>query len=173
MKLTLAQLKKAMPKAGSRAGIYLEHLNTYMPQFEINTPLRVASFLSQIAHESMQLFYTEEIASGIRYEGRKDLGNVFPGDGVRYKGRGLIQVTGRANYTACMMDLDIDCVEFPEILEQPKYAVLTACWFWKTHGCNQLADTGDQVRVTKRVNGGRNGLAERIAFFNTIHKELA
>lgn len=173
MKLTLAQLKRIMPKAGSRAGVFLDHLNTYMPAYDINTPARAASFLSQIGHESLQLFYTEEIASGIRYEGRKDLGNVFPGDGVRYKGRGLIQITGRANYTACMMDLEIDCLEHPELLELPKFAVMTACWFWKVHGLNQLADLGDQTKVTKRVNGGHNGLEERLALFAVAQKELA
>lgn len=173
MDLTLPQLKKIMPQAGSRAGVFLPYLNKHMPAFDIATPARMASFLSQVAHESMQLFYTEEIASGIRYEGRKDLGNAFPGDGVRYKGRGLIQITGRANYTACMMDLEIDCLEHPEMLERPEYAVLSACWFWKVHGLNELADLGDQRRVTKRVNGGYNGLDERLALFENARKALA
>lgn len=173
MKLTLAQLKKVMPNAGSRAGVFIDHLNAAMAEFEINTPARVASFLAQIAHESGQMYFTEEIASGIRYEGRKDLGNVYPGDGVRYKGRGLIQITGRANYTACMMDLDIDCVEHPELLELPKHAARTAAWFWKVHGLNRLADLGDQKKVTKRVNGGYNGLEERLAYFERARKELA
>lgn len=171
--ITSAQLRKIMPQAGRRADLFLPYLNAAMDEFEINTTKRRGSFLAQVAHETMQLTFTREIASGVRYEGRKDLGNTQPGDGVRFRGRGLIQVTGRANYTACMMALDIDCVDHPELLELPEHAARSAGWFWKTHGLNELADTGDQVKVTRRVNGGVNGLADRLAFFETAERVLA
>ncbi len=154
-----------MPKARQRAGIFLPGLNAAMAEFEINTPRRQASFLAQLAHESGQLLYVREIATGAAYENRKDLGNTQPGDGVRYRGRGLIQLTGRLNYTKCMLALDIDCVERPELLEQPINACRSAAWFWKSHGLNELADAGDQIKVTKRVNGGVNGLADRLEFY--------
>lgn len=163
--ISLATLAMIMPAAGPRCLKFHVHLNEAMDEFGIHTMERKRSFLAQIAHESGQLHYLQEIASGIRYEGRKDLGNTQPGDGVKFKGRGLIQITGRANYTACMLALDIDCVEHPELLEQPRHAARSAGWFWKTHGLNELADLGDQVKVTKRINGGTNGLAERLAFF--------
>lgn len=171
--MTLDQLIRIMPQARHRAGLFLAPLNAAMEEFEIDTPARRQSFLSQIGHESGQLLYVRELASGAAYEGRKDLGNTQPGDGKKYRGRGLIQITGRANYTACMMALDIDCVEHPELLEQPVNACRSAGWFWKTHGLNALADAGDQVRVTKRINGGTNGLADRLALFAAAQRVLA
>jgi len=168
--LTLAQLTKIMPLAGRRAVVYQPLLAAAMTEFEIIGKARETAFLAQIAHESLQLVYTREIASGIRYEGRIDLGNTQPGDGMRFRGRGLIQITGRANYIACMMALGIDCVEHPELLEEPEHAARSAAWFWRSHGLNQLADKGDQRAVTRRVNGGYNGLAERLAFFDSAQK---
>lgn len=173
MTITLEQLQAIMPNARRRAGIFLAGLNATMDEFDINTPARQASFLSQIGHESGQLLYVRELASGGAYEGRKDLGNTQPGDGKRYRGRGLVQITGRANYTACMMALDIDCVEHPELLEQPMNACRSAGWFWRTHGLNALADAGDQVKVTRRINGGTNGLADRLALFAVAQRVLA
>lgn len=167
---TLQQLLKIMPLAGRRAVVYQPLLSAGMTEFEIIGKPRETSFLAQIAHESLQLVYSAEIASGVRYEGRIDLGNTQSGDGVRFKGRGLIQITGRANYIACMMALGIDCVEHPELLEEPEHAARSACWFWQSHGLNQLADKGDQRAVTRRVNGGYNGLAERLAFFDSAQK---
>ena len=170
--ISLATLAMIMPAAGTRCVRFLDPINEAMREFDINTPARQRSFLAQIAHESGQLRYTQEIASGIRYEGRKDLGNTQPDDGVRFKGRGLIQVTGRANYTACMLALDIDCVEHPELLESPREAARSAGWFWKTNGLNALADAGDQVKVTKRINGGTNGLPDRLAFFDAASRVI-
>jgi putative chitinase len=170
--ILLATLAMIMPAAGTRCVRFFEPINEAMREFDINTMARKRSFLAQIAHESGQLRYTQEIASGIRYEGRKDLGNTQPGDGVRFKGRGLIQITGRTNYTACMLALDIDCVEHPEMLEQPRDAARSAGWFWKSHGLNELADLGDQVKVTKRINGGTNGLPERLAFFDAASRVI-
>ncbi len=173
MMMTLEQLQTIMPNARRRAGFFLPWLNDAMIEFDINTPARRASFIAQVGHESGQLLYVRELASGAAYEGRQDLGNTQPGDGKRYRGRGLIQVTGRLNYTACMMALGIDCVEHPEILELPENACRSAGWFWKSHGLNALADTGDQVRVTKRINGGTNGLADRLALFAVAKRVLS
>lgn len=166
-------LAQIMPYARGKAALYAPLLDAAMREFDINTPARQASFLSQVGHESGQLRYVRELASGAAYEGRKDLGNTQPGDGERYRGRGLIQITGRANYTAAMMALDVDVVEHPELLETPVLACRSAAWFWKSHGLNELADAGDQVKVTKRINGGTNGLADRLALFDVAKRVLA
>ena len=173
MQLTLTQLLKIMPLARARAAAFLDPLNSAMAEFGINTPARQASFLAQLAHESGQLVYVRELASGAAYEGRKDLGNVQAGDGARFRGRGLIQVTGRSNYAACGKALGLDLLAKPELLEQTVNACRSAGWFWQSRGLNALADTGDQVAVTRRVNGGTNGLAERLAFFKTAQRVLA
>lgn len=170
--VTKEQLLAIMPNARKKVDAFLGHINAAMVEFDINTPLRQAMFLAQIAHESGQLVYVKELASGKAYEGRRDLGNVAPGDGVRYKGRGLIQITGRANYTALMMALDIDCVENPEVLEEPVNACRSAGWFWSTKNLNALADKGDFLAVTKRINGGTNGLKDRQELFERAKKVL-
>lgn len=171
--MNLDQLLAIMPAARRRASAFLDPLNAAMAEFGINTPARQASFLSQVGHESGQLLYVRELASGAAYEGRSDLGNTQPCDGVRFKGRGLIQITGRANYAACGAALGLDLLVRPELLEQPVNACRSAAWFWKTHGLNELADAGDQVRVTRRVNGGTNGLADRLALFAVADRVLA
>jgi putative chitinase len=171
--MNLDQINQIMPFARSRAAKFLDGINAAMDEFGIDTPARQASFIAQVGHESGQLQYVRELASGSAYEGRKDLGNTWPGDGVRYKGRGLIQITGRANYAACGAALGLDLVDHPELLEDPTNACRSAAWFWSTHGLNELADAGDQVRVTKRVNGGTNGLADRLALFEVAERVLA
>lgn len=171
--LTADTLVKIMPYAKAKAAQYAPLLDAAMREFDINTPARQASFLSQVGHESGQLRYVRELASGAAYEGREALGNTQPGDGVRFRGRGLIQITGRANYTAAMMALDVDCIERPEVLEEPTNACRSAAWFWKSHGLNELADAGDQVKVTKRINGGINGLADRLALFEVAKRVLS
>ena len=173
MNLTLQQLITIMPNARTKAGIFLPALNAAMLEFGITTPARQASFLAQLAHESGQLVYVRELASGAAYEGRKDLGNTQPGDGMRFRGRGLIQVTGRTNYAACGKALGLDLLAKPEMLEQTVNACRSAGWFWQSRGLNALADAGDQVAVTRRVNGGANGLAERLALFKVAQRVLA
>lgn len=163
--MTEQELKQIMPSAGHRAGVFFESLSAAMEEFEINTPARQAAFLAQIAHESGSLRYVRELASGGAYEGRADLGNTHAGDGPFFKGRGLIQITGRNNYTKCGEALDLPLLQQPELLEQPDSACRSAAWFWQTHGLNELADAGDFIRITKRINGGTNGLAERQAFW--------
>lgn len=135
--------------------------------FEITTPLRIAHFVAQIAHESDGFHTTEEYASGEAYEGRSDLGNTRSGDGKRFKGHGLIQVTGRSNhrnFTLWIRSIVVDAPDFeaePQRLEEFPWAVWGAVWFWSTKRLNVLADRDDLVGVTKVINGGKNGLAQR------------
>lgn len=138
-----------------------------MQSHQINTAQRQAHFIGQVAHESGRFQYCREIwgptEAQRRYEGRLDLGNTHPGDGFNFRGRGLIQITGRVNYAACGDALGLDLVWHPELLEVPEHAADASAWWWNQHGLNRLADTGDVERVTRRVNGGINGLAERKA----------
>ena len=136
-------------------------LNFYAAEFDINTPLRWCHYLAQIAHESAELRYSEEIASGKAYEGRKDLGNIYRGDGVRFKGRGLIQLTGRTNYEAYKKYCGFDVVKQPELLAKPVGAIRSSMWFWKSKGLNELADRDEFTAITKRINGGINGIEDR------------
>lgn len=172
MHITLEQLLAIMPAAKARGAFFLPHLNRTMSEFGIDSPARVAAFLAQVGHESGQLLYVKELASGKAYEGRKDLGNTSLGDGVKYKGRGLIQITGRANYTALASALGIDCVARPELLESAENASRSAGWFWKKNNLNRFADSGDFVGLTRRINGGTNGLADRIELHNRAKAAL-
>lgn len=141
-----------------------EDLGQAMLKFKITTRARAAAFIAQTAHESGGYRYREEIASGAAYEKRRDLGNTRAGDGVRFKGRTFIQITGRSNYTAVSKALGHDFVKAPGDLAQQRYAALGAAWWWASHGCNELADRGDFVALTRRINGGTNGLADRQAY---------
>lgn len=170
--MTPEQLRVIMPQAKKRVDTFFGPLVKTMAEFEIDTKPRKASFLAQLAHESGQLLYVQELASGKAYEGRADLGNTSPGDGVRYKGRGLIQLTGKANYLRCLMALGIDCIEHPELLETPENAARVSGWFWSSNKLNLLADKGDQRAICRRVNGGYNGLQERLDFFAVAWKTL-
>jgi putative chitinase len=151
---------------------FLPHLNKWVRFYDINTKDRIRMFLAQIGHESGQLRYTEEIASGKAYEFRKDLGNTKAGDGVKYKGRGLIQITGKSNYLAISKAFNISFITSPELLSETDFAVRSACWWWKEHGLNELADTKDVKRCTKRINGGYNGLSDRIKLYNKATKSI-
>lgn len=168
--VTADQLLKIMPFAKDRISLFVKPLNDAMAEFEINNEKRIEVFLAQIGWESGQLRYVKELASGEAYEGRTDLGNVHPGDGVKYKGRGLIELTGLANYIAAMMALGIDCVEHPELIEEPENACRVSAWFWKAHGLNELADIGNFEKITRRINGGLNGETQRIALWEIAQK---
>lgn len=168
--LTLEQLQTIMPHLDLvRATAYLSDLNAAMTEGQINTKLRMAAFLAQVAHESCEFKYMEEIADGHAYEGRKDLGNIHPGDGKKYKGRGPIQLTGLNNYKLCGDDLGIDLVNHPEQAAVPHIGFRIAVWFWTKHNLNKKADEGDFVGITKSINGGENGLQSRLAYY---HKAL-
>lgn len=132
--------------------------------YYINTPLRIAHFMAQIEHESGGFKWLTELGGKsyfTKYEGRKDLGNTNDGDGYKFRGRGYIQVTGRANYTVLAKDTGLDCVNNPDIISQEANAMISALWFWNKRKLNDLADKDDLKAITKKINGGYNGLKER------------
>lgn len=166
--MTKEQLSKIYTKAKPNAiELFLPHLVATMEKFEIDTPLRQAHFLAQIGHESGELRYVHEIwgptEAQKRYEGRKDLGNTIPGDGKRFMGRGLIQITGRNNYKEISKKIfnDARLLENPDLLAAPEYAVMSAGLFWSSRNLNRWADQDNLKEVTLRINGGSNGLADR------------
>lgn len=139
-----------------------------MPRRQINTVLRQAHFLAQLGHESAALAYAEELASGDAYEGNKNLGNTHTGDGRRFKGRGLIQLTGRGNYKTYGNAISKNLVagdNAPKVVaSDPNLAVDASLWFWEIHNLNVLADQDDVTAITRRVNGGLNGFSDRKAY---------
>lgn len=137
-----------------RANIYAPIITKHSDAFGINTPMRMCHFLAQVLWESGCFAYTKELASGKAYEGRKDLGNIYVGDGVKFKGRGLIQITGRNNYTLLGKYFGMDFTNHPEILEQPEWAFKSAGWFWMKNNLNTLADQDALTKITKIINGG-------------------
>jgi predicted chitinase len=148
-----------------RAAAVLPFLDAAMVEAEIATPARMAAFLAQLGHESNSLKWMEEIwgpsSAQLRYEGRKDLGNVQPGDGERYRGRGPIQLTGRLNYRVCGLALGLDLEGRPELAATPAVGFRVAAWYWKTRKLNALADAGRFDAITKAINGGTNGAEDR------------
>lgn len=173
--ITLPQLQAACGCSAMRAANWLDGINGAALLWGIDTPKRQASWLAQISHESGRLVYVKELwgptPAQRRYEGRLDLGNTQPGDGFRYRGRGLIQITGRDNYAgvtrglrAVMPDAP-DFVARPEMLEVPKWAAHSAGWYWSSRNLNALADAGDFERITRKINGGLNGYDDRLALW--------
>jgi putative chitinase len=160
-----------------RATEFAPLLDAAMAEYGIDTEARRAAFLAQVGHESGGLHWLVELwgpsDSQRRYEMRYDLGNIAPGDGFKFRGRGLIQVTGRANYVAASKALGVDLVAEPEKLSEPELACRSAGWFWQSHGLNELADAGEFERITKRINGGLNGYAERLGLYEAAKEALA
>jgi putative chitinase len=150
----------------------VKYFNKYADKYNVDTWLRVCHFLAQAAHESAHFTTLEEFASGAAYEGRKDLGNTQPGDGKRYKGRGIFQLTGRANYRQMGAKLGLDLEGNPELAEQPEVSVLTALEYWNSRNISVPADNDDVVAVTKKINGGTNGLDDRKKYLQKIKNIL-
>jgi putative chitinase len=168
--ITVEQLKKIYKEADPKnIAKFIDPLNTTLLEFEINTPQRIRMFLAQIGHESGQLRYVRELATGEAYAGRADLGNTSPGDGVRYKGRGLIQITGKHNYLLCGLGLSLPLLETPELLEEPVHAARSAGWFFYNNKLLALCDEGKFELLTRRINGGLNGYADRMKLYNRAH----
>ena len=158
----------------AQLALFVQPLNQAMREFEIDENVaRETHFLAQVAHESGGFQYVREIASGAAYEGRSDLGNTEQGDGEKFRGRGLVQITGRANYARCGAALGLDLLDSPELLEIPANAARSAGWFWRTHGCNALADLGDARAITKRINGGLRGLENRLMYLALAQERFA
>lgn len=172
MLITLPQLLGVMPGARLSAGVFLAPLNAAFARYAINTAKRVAAFLAQVGHESGELRYVRELGSD-QYLSKYDTGTLAArlgntpeadGDGQQYRGRGLIQITGRRNYLACSQALfgDDRLLRQPELLEQPQWACESAAWFWQSNGLNELADKDQFTTITRRINGGLNGLEDRL-----------
>ena len=175
--MTAALLRAATGCTEANAERFAEHLGAACARYSIVGQLRAAAFLAQIGHESGSLRYVREIASGEAYEGRRGLGNTQPGDGPRYRGRGLIQVTGRSNYRQMgelLRSSDApDFEDFPEALEEPRWAAYSAAAWWHSRGLNELADSGQFDAITQRINGGQNGAEDRRARWARAKAALA
>ena len=166
-----------VPGGGDRQRQIIEQvgpaLQSTLEAYKINTPLRVAHFLAQICQESDQFKTTVEYADGSAYNGREDLGNTEPGDGPRFKGRGLLQLTGRTNYREYGKALGIDLEGDPSRAAEPVLSLQIACEYWKRRDINAMADRDDVVAVTMAVNGGTYGLPQRIAYLGRAKTVLA
>lgn len=160
------QIAAIMPRCPSeKLDIYARYVSAAMLEAQINTVTRASAFLAQLAHESGEFRWMEELADGSAYEGRADLGNTEAGDGRRYKGRGPIQLTGRGNYRAASGPLGIDLIAYPERAAEPDVGFRIAAWYWTTRKCNALADALDFIGITRAINGGLNGLEQRLHYY--------
>lgn len=154
---------------GAISPVFATTLDTY----RINTTLRIAHFMGQVTHECAGFRTTEEFASGAAYEGRSDLGNTEPGDGKRYKGRGLLQLTGRANYRRMSTALGLPLEDEPMLAAEPVTSLRIACEYWKDRRINTAADDDDLIKVTRLVNGGLNGLEDRRVYLKKAKEALS
>lgn len=181
--ITYGQLRAIMPHAGQGLQQFVVPLDLAMQEFEINTKVRQAAFLAQVAHESGSFRYMEEIASGADYETRNDLGNTKPEaieiavahgstPGRWFKGHGPIQITGYDNHLQCGIALGLDLLNDPRLITQPTNGCRSAGWFWKSRGCNDLADAGKFEALTRRINGGLNGYEDRVAYLERATETL-
>ena len=181
MSITQKQLLQILPNASQLAGVFVSVLNTAMVRYQIVGPLRIAAFIAQFGHESGQFRFVRELGSD-QYLSKYDTGSLAKrlgntpqadGDGQKYRGRGLIQITGRANYMTCGEALALDLLNQPELLEKPQHASMSAAWYWASKGLNTLADAGQFDKITQRINGGQNGAADRQALYARALKVLA
>jgi putative chitinase len=163
-------LRKMMPNAGSRLDAHIPYIIEAMDEGNIKTPSRVAAFLAQLAHESGEYRFMQEIwgptDAQLGYEGRADLGNYKQGDGRRFAGHGPIQITGRANHKACGEALGLDLISEPLLITMPEHGTRAAVWFWNRHNLSKLADVDWFKTITRFINGGYNGLADRRQYWD-------
>lgn len=182
MDITLEQFARATEAPMLRAQRWHMPITNAMAAYDVNRPERAAMFLAQVSHESGRFLYSRELwgptPAQTHYEGRADLGNLRPGDGRRYLGRGPIQVTGRSNYAAARDRLNRlfpnvpDFEASPEMLEDPAWGARAAAEFWCRNGLNEIADAGDILLATRKINGGQNGLDDRMALWETAKAVL-
>jgi putative chitinase len=165
-------LRKIAPQCKIAASL-VDPLNKYLSKYEITSLLRLEHFLGQASEETAGFATLTEYASGREYELRRDLGNTLYGDGVKYKGRGIFQITGKYNYRKYGNLLGIDLISNPQMAATPEIAVRTACEYWKDHKLNELADDDDLEGITRRINGGLNGIADRTIYVNRADSVLS
>jgi putative chitinase len=170
--ITLEQLGKIVTTSRDRLALILPHLNAGFNRYQVSTPQRIAHFIAQVAHESAGFRYFEELADGSDYEGQADLGNTQPGDGQRFKGRGLIQITGRDNYRQISQDLGVDYLKNPDRLAQVPDCVTSAFWYWDKRDLNPLADRDNFDGITLAINGGYNGYRDRLDYLSRARTVL-
>lgn len=177
MILTLYELRRICPQTPDKVlRPFVEPLNAAFEEFDINNTRRRSDFMAQAAHETGGFRWMKELASGEAYEGRADLGNNEPGEGPRFKGRGIFELTGDFNYVAAGVALHGDPEWFrmnPDLACEPEAACRIAGWYWKSHGLNELADRGDFRAITRRINGGMNGFDDRLAYRGRAQEALA
>ena len=180
MDITQKQLLDAVPGLyKARLDEFVASFNMFHAYFGLNTRDRIIHYLAQVFHESGSLRYVEELSSGAQYEGRKDLGNTQKGDGKRFKGRGFIQLTGRKNYQDFYNDgwCSDNVVAYPNLVSNFPLNQMVSMWFWDRNNLNDLADldngtNGEDIvkKITRKVNGGYNGLDERVKFYQKFKK---
>lgn len=164
--ITERQLRQMMPNAGARLDPHLPFIVPAMIEGHIDTPKRITAFLAQLAHESGEYRYMEEIADGSAYEGRSDLGNIHPGDGVKFRGHGPMQITGRNNHLDCGEALGLDLIADPLLFTMPEHGTRAAVWFWNSRQLSLLADRNWFKAMTVRINGGMNGFSDRRLYWD-------
>lgn len=151
------------------APTFVEPINDAMDRYLINTPARRAMFLANALWETGWLRYMRELwgptPAQLTYDARQDLGNRYPGDGQKYRGGGLMMLTGRFNFAECGAAIGVDLVTSPEFIAQPPTAAKSGAWFWFRHGLNAIADLGDFERSVRIINGGLNGFDQRVALY--------
>ncbi|MFT0167472.1 glycoside hydrolase family 19 protein [Paraburkholderia mimosarum] len=180
MNLTPEVVAAGTGASPARASLFAPFMQAACETYHILDPRDVAAFLAQTGHESDHLIFSRELwgptAAQKLYEPpsqkARALGNTQPGDGERFCGRGLIQITGRRNYTLAAIGLELDLLNHPELLEQPEHAAMSAGWFWWNNKLSALATAGMFTTLTERINGGTNGLADRQALWDAAKKAL-
>ncbi|NWD03936.1 glycoside hydrolase family 19 protein [Pseudomonas gingeri] len=202
MTITLEVLRAILPKSDDAATLFIDPLNEAMQRYAIDSPLRIAAFLAQVGYESEQLrvlsenldysaaqlvqlwknrfdcktadecAYKPDLIANIAYASRYGNGPADTGDGWKYRGRGLIQLTFHDNYRECDAELELGLIDNPGLLAEPSGAALSAGWFWKHHNLNDLADKGNFEEITQEINGGSNGANQRLALYHTALQVL-
>ncbi|WNG37986.1 glycoside hydrolase family 19 protein [Archangium violaceum] len=171
--LTVHELRALMPRlSAAHAAELLPHLEAAMAEANITTPARRAAFLAQVAHESGELRFFEGVVSNLMDEEPEGLGNVHPEDPVRYKARGPLPITGRTNYRAASRALGIDLEREPARVAEAEVGFRVAAWYWYSRDLNRLADVGDFREITRRINGGYNGMARRAEYYRRAFEVL-
>jgi putative chitinase len=172
MEITIDQLKKIAKNQKEEVLLkFIDPLNKMFVQFALNTNLRVCFYLANVLHECAEFKFLKEISNGIQYNNRKDLMN-GPSDGPRFLGRGVLQSTGRINYQKLSDYFKVDFIKNPELLEQPQYGVLSSGFYWMNTKLNVYCDQNNFLQVCYRINGGFNGLKDRLKYLKLSFKAL-